>query len=328
MTNTIFHEQSDTADIVVGLDGSQESFEALRWALLESRISGQHIHVVFGSTHSPHSEETANGLRQDNNSKESNEAKLAKWITQARAGIPFDENNLSVSVSDTDGIKALLELGKSAEQIVVGRRSLGGFARLFSGSLSTKLAEISPVPVTVVRSIDEYDSSVEADIEDALSFDKPSTGVAPHIQLSEESSLHLPVVVGVNNSVASQRALHFAARIANSHRVPLHVISCWQLKDLGVIPGYENAVAPIAVGQAEALRRLESLVNDSELESSLDIHLHAFHIPVVKGLINASQYAGRLVVGSRGFSGLDAHFFGSVSRQMVNLAQCTVTVVH
>ncbi|MFR4488778.1 MAG: universal stress protein [Bifidobacterium pseudocatenulatum] len=34
------------------------------------------------------------------------------------------------------------------------------------------------------------------------------------------------------------------------------------------------------------------------------------------------------MVGSRGLSGLDAHFLGSVSKQIVNFADCTVTVVH
>ena len=32
--------------------------------------------------------------------------------------------------------------------------------------------------------------------------------------------------------------------------------------------------------------------------------------------------------GSRGLSGFDAHFLGSVSKQLVNLAECTLTVVH
>ena len=36
---------------------------------------------------------------------------------------------------------------------------------------------------------------------------------------------------------------------------------CWQLKDLGVVKGYENAVAPISVGQAQAERMLDELLD-------------------------------------------------------------------
>ena len=41
---------SDTqklADIVVGVDGSDESFAALNWALRESAATGQNINAVY-----------------------------------------------------------------------------------------------------------------------------------------------------------------------------------------------------------------------------------------------------------------------------------------
>uniref|UniRef100_UPI003D7DB09A universal stress protein n=1 Tax=Bifidobacterium sp. TaxID=41200 RepID=UPI003D7DB09A len=114
---------------------------------------------------------------------------------------------------------------------------------------------------------------------------------------------------------------------------PLQVMFCWQLKDLGVVKGYENAVAPISVGQAQAERMLDELLDSVQVSSAnipddFQIESHAFHIPASKGLIAASRYTRHLVVGSRGLSGLDAHFLGSVSKQIINFADCTVTVVH
>lgn len=103
---------------------------------------------------------------------------------------------------------------------------------------------------------------------------------------------------------------------------------CWQLKDLGVIPGYENAVAPVKVGQRRAEEILSELMAKARIPDGVKVSTNAFHIPASKGLIAASRYASHLVVGSRGLSGLDAHFPGSVSRQIVNFAECTVTVVH
>lgn len=88
---------------------------------------------------------------------------------------------------------------------------------------------------------------------------------------------------------------------------------CWQLKDLGVIEGYENAIAPIAVGQERAERILDELLDSVEIPAAgipddFQIESHAFHISAAKGLIAASRYARHLVVGSRGLSGLDAAF--------------------
>ena len=58
--------------------------------------------------------------------------------------------------------------------------------------------------------------------------------------------------------------------------------------------------------------------NDNQIEQEIQ----------AKGLTTASRFASHLVVGSRGLSGLDARFLGSVSRQILNFAECTVTIVH
>ena len=58
----------------------------------------------------------------------------------------------------------------------------------------------------------------------------------------------------------SRRAFDFALEEARLHDAPLHVMFCWQLKDLGVIPGYENAVAPVKVGQRRAEEILSELM--------------------------------------------------------------------
>lgn len=47
-----------------------------------------------------------------------------------------------------------------------------------------------------------------------------------------------------------------------------------------------------------------------------------------QGIVSASRYCRHIVVGSRGLSGADAHFLGSVSKQLINLAECNLTIVH
>ena len=52
MTDNLVQVVDRTADIVVGVDGSDESFAALRWAIREATVTGQHVNAVFGWTHS------------------------------------------------------------------------------------------------------------------------------------------------------------------------------------------------------------------------------------------------------------------------------------
>ena len=179
-------------------------------------------------------------------------------------------------------------------------------ARWFMGSLSASLAEAAEVPVTVVRIAGSEDETVTDAIANALTpGDKPVHYTQPQPVVEEARR---PVVVGVDGSETSRRAFDFALEEARLHDAPLHVMFCWQLKDLGVIPGYENAVAPVKVGQRRAEEILSELMAKARIPDGVKVSTNAFHIPASKGLIAASRYASHLVVGSRGLSGLDAHF--------------------
>lgn len=318
--------QQFDADIVVGVDGSDESFAALKWALREAALTGQTINAVFGWTQSwdmgsePDSEEAWAQMRHDIATQ------LRQWVDKASEGIDFDPEHLKLTSVKASGTSALLQIGKDSQQIVVGRRSLGRVARWFMGSLSASLAEEAEVPVTVVRIAGSEDETVTDDIANALTPVEEKVHYVPSEGVVEES--RRPIVVGVDGSETSKRALKFAMHEAQVHDSPLHVLFCWQLRDLGHIEGYENSVAPIEVGQRRAEELLDGLMSDTVVPEGLAVQTHAFHIPASKGLIAASRYASHLVVGSRGLSGLDAHFLGSVSRQIVNFAESTVTVVH
>lgn len=323
------------ADIVVGVDGSDESFAALRWALREASLTGQRVNAVFGWTRSwelgaePDSDEAWEHARVEMSRR------LREWVDEACRGLDFDMDRLTLTSVRASGAAALLRLGDDAQRIVVGRRSLGPVARWFLGSTSASLVEASRTPVTVVRVPGGEEDTVADAIAAALSSasSAPSgvasdgaAGVSP--RAAEASDDARPVVVGVDGSDTSRRALEFAARQARTHGVSLHVLFCWQLRDLGTVPGYENAVAPIEAGQRRAVEVLDRLLAEADVPDGLEVRAHAFHIGAAKGLSEASRHASHLVVGSRGLSGLDARFLGSVSKHVVNFAECTVTVVH
>lgn len=93
-------------DIVVGVDGSDESFAALRWALQEASLTGQRVNAVYGWTHSwdmgsePDSEEQWAAMRHGIAKR------LRDWVAQASSGMAINEDRVkltSVRASGTVG---------------------------------------------------------------------------------------------------------------------------------------------------------------------------------------------------------------------------------
>ena len=347
-------------DIVVGVDGSEESYTALHWALREAALSGQRVNAVFATEGSP---AFARGEDDADTAEERLHGQITERILQWN-DVPHDHDDTSTTLLITSvraaSQRALLDIGDRADQIVVGRRSLGQVTRWFIPSVSSSIVEQASVPVTVVRGPNDTEEGIERSIARILTGHTPETGSAakapstpsqsttaadadipsdPHAtaehvvpEFQAEAEAQAPddetIVVGVDGSEISGRALRFAWDAATLHHVPLYVLFCWQLQDLGVVPGYENAIPPISAGQQRAEEIVRSMVGKLPDHASREVSGHALHIPAGKGLITASHYATRVIVGSRGLSGLNAHFLESVSRQIVNLAECTVTVVH
>ena len=171
-------------DIVVGVDGSDESFAALRWALNEASLTGQQVNAVFAWSHSwdmgsePEDEEQWAEVRHDIAQR------LRDWVSEASQGMTLNEDHVKLTSVKATGTSALLEIGRDAQQIVVGRRSLGRVARWFLGSLSASLAEAAEVPVTVVRILDDEESNVQ----DAIANNQltPEEGAAQIQQAIED----------------------------------------------------------------------------------------------------------------------------------------------
>ena len=312
-------------DLVVGVDGSQESFGALRWALRQAALSGQTVNAVYGWSYSwdmgpePTTDEELAKLRTQIAEK------LRDWVKDAAEGIDIDSDQIRLTSFRASGTSALLEIGSDAQQIVVGRRTLGRVARWFSGSLSSSLAEESQIPVTIIR-VENEDQSVQDEIANALT--PGSQEVHFELPAPDTPRTSRPIVVGVDGSPTSRREHEFSAWLANLNHAPLHVMYCWQLKDMTDIPGYETSVPPLDVAQQHAEQVVQHLIASSTLPEGLTIKADVFHISAGKGLVSASRYCRHIVVGSRGLSGADAHFLGSVSKQLINLAECNLTIVH
>lgn len=149
--------------------------------------------------------------------------------------------------------------------------------------------------------------------------------------MDEVQRLHIDggVVVGDDGSAVSQQAVLWAARYAGYRGVLLHVVQAWSMKSaprpaswsVGYVPPYTD-------WEAAVTSELDQRCAEQLVEFAKNAYLvHAVHGPAARVLIEASEIAELVVVGTRGRGGFTELLLGSVADQVVRYAQCPVTVV-
>ena len=141
--------------IVVGVDGSEESKEALRWALEEARLRQATLRAVnawmyptiFGPTPIPPEMFDRGMLEED----------AEKTLGAAVAEVAGDDPPAYVERVVTEGpaTHVLVEAAADADLLVVGSRGHGGFTGLLLGSVSQQCAHHAPCAVVIVRTPQE-----------------------------------------------------------------------------------------------------------------------------------------------------------------------------
>jgi nucleotide-binding universal stress UspA family protein len=126
-----------------------------------------------------------------------------------------------------------------------------------------------------------------------------------------------PVVVGVDGSVASHLALSEAAALAEALGVPLRAITVWESPDF------------VRWDAEDEAQRLSTAAADDffgpDWPSWFSADVSSGEPALV--LIDASNNARMLVLGTRGRGGLAGLVLGSVTTQCVRMAHCPVLVV-
>jgi nucleotide-binding universal stress UspA family protein len=136
--------------IVVGVDGSESSRLALRWAARIARAEDARIDVL-GAWEWP-STYSWTALPGEYSPKEDTEKVLTEVVDEV-----FQEErpaDLRIGVLEGDPARLLIELSKQALLVVVGSRGHGGFAGLLLGSVSAKVAELAKCPVLIAHGAD------------------------------------------------------------------------------------------------------------------------------------------------------------------------------
>jgi nucleotide-binding universal stress UspA family protein len=139
------------------------------------------------------------------------------------------------------------------------------------------------------------------------------------------------IIVGVDGSDHSRRALAWAMREAVQHRLPLTVVSihppsAQPATDIywGVHTHPNDGFDP-ELAQAAVQQFVEKVA--SEIGEAPEIIVSVGTGDVAEELVRASQDAEMLVVGSRGGGGFARLLMGSVSSQVVHHASCPVVVI-
>jgi nucleotide-binding universal stress UspA family protein len=141
------------ATIVVGIDGSEQSHGALRFAAKEARLRGAKLHLVhaWSVPYTPISTApfvTMGGLPE----LERGVAEGGEHILDAAVeAVDLSGIEVEREVTRGDAAHALLKAAAGADMLVVGSRGHGGFVGLLLGSVSHASASHATCPVVVVR---------------------------------------------------------------------------------------------------------------------------------------------------------------------------------
>ncbi len=139
--------------IVVGIDGSQASRQALRWALVEAGVRGAAVEAVHVWrypvwTYSPVIM-TPPVFAHDDLVAEARQV-LDEAVDEVLSG---DQRPPTVErlVLEGAAVEQLVKHSDGADRLVVGHRGRGGFAGLLLGSVAQQCAAHADCPVVIVR---------------------------------------------------------------------------------------------------------------------------------------------------------------------------------
>ena len=288
--------------IVVGINETDEAREALDWALAEATSLGTTLTVVSAGPDDPAQGRSA-------------WAEQVVAIARERVGATCPTEVVAVTGSARE---ALLDAARGSVQLVLGRRRRSKLGRLMLGSVSAEVVERADVPVTVVRHAHDAATPAAGPVAAGGGTLLPCDVV--------ESTAR--VVVGVDSSGSSILAIRHAAEICRRTGATLEAVFAWQTSGLAPLPG-QWAYIPASEDYA---RHARELLDNAIRAAAVDLPAGRIERTVVNtspaaALVDASESAGRVVVGSRGLGGFGRLLLGSVSRQVLEYAACPVTVV-
>jgi nucleotide-binding universal stress UspA family protein len=147
--------------IVVGIDGSEESKAALRWAVDEARLRGTRLRVVHAWFAYPVIADGLPMVQEDWAALGETAQRFVEHFVEEVAGDP-EGVELELAALHGTAASVLVDASRTADLLVVGSRGHGGFSGLLLGSVSQQCVHHATCPVVVIRSVPVEDQASAA----------------------------------------------------------------------------------------------------------------------------------------------------------------------
>jgi nucleotide-binding universal stress UspA family protein len=280
--------------IIVGHNGTASSTEAVMWAANEAVVRRQPLRIVacydvpaaaVGASMGYGAGEAIAAAREV---AESGAIEIESAVTAAFPGLVA-----TVRLSPAPAASALLDGADAGDLIIVGSSSHEGASAFWMGTTPRQLVRHSPCPVVVVRG--------------AASRNRPDR-----------------LVIGIDNSPASDRALAWAGDEADRHGVELVVVHGWSYAYMTTSLGVDQARELTQIDAACALDRSVELARDRNGTTVTGVLVED---SPVSALLDTVRDGDVLVIGSRGHGGFRSRLFGSTANSILDSCQVPVVVL-
>jgi nucleotide-binding universal stress UspA family protein len=278
--------------IVVAVDGSPASYGAAFWAARDAATRNVPLTVVHAvatptATWPPVPYPESLAVRLEDEGKKA----IMHAMKIAEDAMPADRKvAIGRELVYSSPALALIKMSDQAEMIVVGTSGRGLLARGVLGSVSSTVVRHASCPVAVIR-------------DDELPDPRD------------------PVLVGIDGSPVSELATAIAFDEASRRGVDLIALYAWS-----DVTARELELDWVVV-EPEAQRSLaESLAGWQERYPDVTVHRLVVCDRPAKQLVEKSQSAQLVVVGSHGRGGLTGMLLGSVSNAVLHSVRVPVIV--
>jgi nucleotide-binding universal stress UspA family protein len=146
----------DSPRIIVGVDGSECSKNALRWAIAQAQLTGATVEAVAAwqdPVMSGYSYGWAPMQFEGDSFQTITEKTLAETVAETVAEITSPQGRavqVGTRVVQGHPAQVLMDAAAGAQMLVVGSRGHGTFAGILLGSVSQHCVQHAPCPVTVI----------------------------------------------------------------------------------------------------------------------------------------------------------------------------------
>ncbi|MET8428487.1 universal stress protein [Nocardia sp. NPDC004860] len=282
--------------IVVGVDGSAVSYQAVAWGSLDAARHGAPLHIVTSICAPTGLPPTAVLDTPDIASLELDGERIVGEATRIASETLLGEGvEMSSEVTEEPIISRLIDLSRDARMVVLGSRGLGALRRGLLGSVATAVTHHAHCPVAVIH----------------------TTAAADPV------SARQPVLVGVDGTPSSVAALELAFEEASLRKTGLTALHAWSDVSGPYLPmsGWET------IEEQERATFAEEMAGYAERYPDVPVRRILVKDRPVRSLLDEAEHSQLVVVGSHGRGGFTGMLLGSTSNALLHSVDCPIVIV-